>query len=44
MWMHAANHQPEPKDPSERVRGRTEDVEWDCNPIKRIISTRSPRD
>jgi hypothetical protein len=30
-----ANHWTEPRDPSERIRGRAEGAEGECNPIRR---------
>jgi hypothetical protein len=38
--MLSANHQTEPRNPNEGVRGRTEETEGICNPIgRKTIST-----
>jgi hypothetical protein len=39
MQILTANHLTEPRDPSGRVRGRTEGGEGDCNPVRRTVST-----
>jgi hypothetical protein len=35
MQISTAKHRAEPRDPSGKVRGRTEGAEEDCNPIGR---------